>query len=200
LTLTRESLATAEVELLSRGGPRNPDVLCVRLAGDVWVVKDFSGRGRLAGWLAPWLISREVRAYRQLEGHPAVPRLRGRIDRAAFALEYRPGEIMGPHLAGHVPDSFIAELRAAVSEMHARGVVHLDLRHRSNALADPAGRPVLIDFASALCFRPNGLAARFVLPLLAWIDLRAVDKWARQLAANTDDTGSVGPAGAPRRS
>ena len=39
------------------------------------------GRGRLAGWLAPWLISREVRAYRQLEGHPAVPRLRGRIDR-----------------------------------------------------------------------------------------------------------------------
>ena len=181
MTLTRKSLARADVEVLSRGGPGNPDVLRVRQAGDVWVVKDFAGRGRLIRWLAPWLIARELRAYRQLEGHSAVPRLRGRIDRHAFGIEYRPGEIMGPHLAGRVSDGFIRELRAAVREMHARGVVHLDLRHRSNVLADPDGHPVLIDFASALSFRPDGLGSRFLLPLLAWIDRRAVEKWQRQL-------------------
>jgi hypothetical protein len=180
--LSRDILANAEVEVLSRGGPRNPDVLCVRHEGGVWVVKDFASRGRFARWLGPWLIRRELRAYDQLEGHPAVPRVTGRLDDLAFALEYRPGEILGPHLAAWVPESFIPELRAAVREMHERGVVHLDLRHRSNALADPDGHPVLIDFASALCFRPGGIAARLVLPLLAWIDRRAVDKWERQVA------------------
>jgi hypothetical protein len=186
LKLSRDILATADVEVLSRGGPRNPDVLCVRHADGVFVVKDFAPRGWLARWLAPWLIRRELRAYGQLEGHPAVPRLRGRIDDLAFALEYRPGEILGPRLAAWVPESFIPELREAVREMHQRGVVHLDLRHRSNALADADGHPVLIDFASALCFRPGGLAARLLLPLVAWIDRRAVDKWERQLAGARD--------------
>ena len=155
MTLTRESLAAADVEILSHGGPWNPDVLCVRHAGDVWIVKDFAARASLTRLLAPRLIARELRAYRQLEGHRAVPRIRCRIDRDAFAIEYRPGEIMGPRLAGRVPDTFIAELREAVRQMHTMGVVHLDLRHRSNALADPDGHPVLIDFASALCFEPS---------------------------------------------
>ena len=183
MTLSRASLPGAAVEVLSRGGAGNPDVLLVRDEGRDYVVKDFSGRGAFMRRLAPWLVRRELRAYEQLQGHPAVPRLPFRIDDLALAVEYRPGEILGPRLAAWVPPSFIPELREAVREMHARGVVHLDLRHRSNALADPDGHPVLIDFASAVCFRPGGIAARILLPLIAWIDLRAVAKWERQLEA-----------------
>jgi len=150
--------------------------------GESYVVKDFAGRGPVFRWIAPWLVRRELRAYAQLAGHPNVPQVVARVDALAFVLEYRPGQVLGTALASWVPDSFIANLRAAVAEMHARGVVHLDLRHRSNALADPVGKPVLIDFASAICFRPRGLGARFVLPLLAWIDVRAIAKWERQLA------------------
>jgi len=183
VTLSRASLSSAAVEVLSHGGPGNPDVLHVRHADHDYVVKDFSGRGPLMRRIAPWLIRRELRSYEQLQGHPAVPRLLSQLDALAFAVEYRPGEILGPRLAAWVPPGFIAELREAVREMHARGVVHLDLRHRSNALADPSGHPVLIDFASAVRFRPGGLAARILLPLIAWIDLRAIKKWELQLEA-----------------
>jgi hypothetical protein len=183
VTLSRDALVGAEIEVLSRGGPHKPDVLCVHGVDGIQVVKDFAAGGPFARLFGSWLIRRELRAYEQLAGHPAVPRLLGRIDGRAFALEYRPGQIMGPGLSGRVPERFISELREAVREMHARGVVHLDLRHRSNALADADGHPVLIDFASAVCFVPGGLGARWLLPLLSWIDRRAVDKWERQLEA-----------------
>lgn len=186
MSLSREALVRARVEnrteLLSRGGSGNPDVVRVRQDGRDVVVKDFSERGPWVRRIAPWLVAREVRAYRQLADHPSVPRLLARIDRLAFAVEYRPGEILGPHLARRVPSTFLPELRRAVDEMHARGVVHLDLRHRSNTLADADGHPVLIDFASALCFRPGGWGARWLLPLLARLDRRALEKWERQLA------------------
>ena len=174
-------LVGERVRVLSNGGALSADVLLVRHEGALCVVKDFAARSRWVRWLAPWLIRREIRAYRQLAEHPAVPRVIAQLDDLAFAVEYRPGQILGPGLASWVPASFIDELRAAVASMHARGVVHLDLRHRSNALASEDGRPVLIDFASAQCFRPGSLAARCLLPLLAVIDRRAVDKWERQL-------------------
>lgn len=188
MSLSREAVTRARAdggcEVLSRGGSGNPDVVRIKQGDRDVVVKDFSARGPLVRRIAPWLVAREVRAYRQLAGHPSVPRLLARIDSLAFALEYRPGEIMGPHLARRVPSSFLDELRVAVDAMHARGVVHLDLRHRSNTLADADGHPVLIDFASALCFRPGGWAAQWILPLLARMDLRAIEKWKRQLTAS----------------
>ena len=131
--------------------------------------------------VAPWLVRRELRAYRQLAGHEFVPRAVAQLDELAFLIEYRPGEVLGPQLASKLSEGFVDELRRAVREMHERGVVHLDLRHRSNVLATADGHPVLIDFASALCFRPGSLAARLLLPLLAVIDRRAVEKWRKQL-------------------
>ena len=176
---SRAELRAGAHELLHRGHRRNPDVFLVEHAGARFVVKDFAPRGALVrAWLGPWLLGREIRAYRALAGHPAVPRLLGRIDRLAFAVEYRPGRRLSRRLAGQVPGGFVDALEGAIREMHARGVVHLDLRHRSNLLFGEDGAPVLIDFASALCFRPG---ARWLLPLFAWVDRRAVAKWRRRL-------------------
>lgn len=183
MSLSRETLAGKRIRVLSHGSAGGADVVLVRHEGRLCVVKDYAAVGRLSRWLGPWLVRRELRAYRQLADHVAVPRIVAEVDELAFAIEYRPGEILGPGLASRVPAHFIDDLRAAVASMHARGVVHLDLRHRSNALASEDGRPVLIDFASAQCFRPGSLAARCLLPLLAVIDRRAVDKWKRQLGA-----------------
>jgi hypothetical protein len=181
VTLSRAWLAAADFERLRAGGRRKPRLLRIREDGRECVVKDFAELGGIARRLGAWLVRRELRAYERLAGHPAVPRVVGRIDDLAFAIEYRPGAVMGTGLAGSVPAGFIPALREAVREMHARGVVHLDLRHRSNVLAGEGGRPVLIDFASAVCFRPGGAGARLLQPLLAWIDRRAVDKWERQV-------------------
>ena len=176
--LTRERLAQARREVLSRGGSRNADVLLVEGDGGCVVVKDFSPRGRFVrSRLGPWLLEREVRAYRQLEGMASVPRFLGWLDPMAIVLEYRPGELLSRRLAGRIPPGFVEELAATVEEMHRRGVVHLDLRHRSNLLAGIDGRPVLIDFASALVFDVSTRLGRRAVERLATFDRRALEKW-----------------------
>jgi hypothetical protein len=174
----RAALGAACERVLNRGGWSNPDVLLVRYEGGLQVVKDFAPRGRFVRrWLGPWLCARELRAWRALNGHPAVPRLLGPVDRLAFAVEYRPGETLFSGRLQPVPEGFLTQLEAAVFEMHRRGVVHLDLRNRTNVLRDAGGQPVLIDFGSALVFRPGGFGARRLLPLLAAFDRRALRKW-----------------------
>jgi hypothetical protein len=182
-TITRKNLRSRTLEVLSRGGWGNPDVLLVRGAEGPVVVKDFAPRSALVRLcFGRWLTRREQRAYRALEGHPAVPRLLAPVDALAFTLEYRPGELLSRSLAGRVPTAFLDELREAVVAMHRRGVVHLDLRHRSNLLAGEDGHPVILDFASALCFRPGGWLARWLIPWVARIDLGALRKWEARLA------------------
>jgi hypothetical protein len=199
--LSRADLAAATRAVLNRGNRRNPDVLLVERGGERLVVKDFAPRGAwVRATFGPWITAREARAYRALEGHPSVPRFRGRVDRLAFALEYRPGRRLSRRLARELPADFLARLEAALAEMHARGVAHLDLRHRSNVLLGEDGRPVLIDFGSAVCLRPGGLAARLLLPLFAWIDRGALRKWRAKLAAQPAPLGGGGASSEGGRS
>lgn len=182
LGLTRADLAPRIQRVLNRGSRRNPDVYVVRSEAGPVVVKDFAPRGPLVrALLGPWIHAREIRAYRALEGLAAVPRFLGRIDRLAFAVEYRPGRRMSRKLAGQVPPDFVERLARAVAAMHARGVVHLDLRHRSNVMVGDDGQPILIDFASAVCLRPDRWPGRLLLSWLARLDRRALAKWAERL-------------------
>lgn len=183
LELSRTHVVRGTRAVLHRGGWGNADVLLVE-ARDVGrvVVKDFAPRAWwVRRWLAPWLLAREARAYRRLEGVAAVPRLLGRVGREAIVLEYRPGELLSRSLRGRLPTGFLAELEGAVREMHGRGVVHLDLRHRSNVLAGEDGRPVLLDFASALCFDVSSWWGRRLVALLGRLDRLALAKWRARL-------------------
>jgi len=176
--LARAELGRCTRRVLQAGRGVHPDVLLVDSPDGPVVVKDFSARAvGVRRLLGPWLLSREERAYRQLADVPGVPRLIGRLDAAALVLEYRPGVLVSRSLRGRLPVVFLAELERCVEEMHRRGVVHLDLRHRSNVLAGEDGHPVLIDFASALRFDPRLRISRWMLRALAWIDRRAVEKW-----------------------
>lgn len=180
--LERRNLAEQTRTVLNHGGWGNPDVLLVESELGSVVVKDFAPRSRyVRRWLGPWLLRREARAYRCLEGVEAVPRLLGRLDPAALVLEYRPGVLLSRSLAGKLPPTFLAELQAAVAEIHRRGVVHLDLRHRSNILAGHDGRPVLLDFASSLRFDRTTWWGRTGMVLLGWVDRRALRKWRARL-------------------
>jgi hypothetical protein len=193
--MTRASLPGATRAVLNRGSRRNPDVLLVEHGGETLVVKDFAPRGAIVrATLGRWIAAREARAYRQLDGHPSVPRFRGWIDPLAFAVEYRPGQRLSRARAPALPADFVAKLETALAGMHARGVAHLDLRHRSNVLAAEDGNPVLIDFGSAVCFRTGGLGARLVLPILARIDRGALAKWRAKLAAAGGQLAGGGPS------
>jgi serine/threonine protein kinase len=176
--LERKELERRTRRVLNRGGWGNPDVLLVDAPSGPVVVKDFSPRHALVRrLLGPWLIAREARAYRRLAGLSSVPSLIGRLDAEALVLEYRPGVLLSRSLRGRVRPGFLAELEAAVDEMHSRGIIHLDLRHRSNILAGDDGHPVLLDFASALRCDPSTRVGRLLLRGLAWIDRRALEKW-----------------------
>jgi len=181
--LDRHNLGQKTRAVLNHGGWGNPDVLLVETEVGAVVVKDFAPRTRyVRRWLGPWLLRREARAYCRLEGVESVPRLLGQLDSAALVLEYRPGVLLSRSLAGKLPPTFLAELQEAVAEMHRRGVVHLDLRHRSNILAGHDGRPVLLDFASALRFDRSTWWGRVGVTLLGWVDRRALRKWRVRLA------------------
>jgi serine/threonine protein kinase len=183
LGLDRRRVAEQTRAVLNYGGWGNPDVLLVETESGSVVVKDFAPRTKFVRqWLGPWLLRREAGAYRRLEGVEAVPRLLGQLDSAALVFEYRPGVLLSRSLAGKIPATFLAELQGAVAEMHRCGVIHLDLRHRSNILAGQDGKPVLLDFASALLFDPRTWWGRAGVVLFAWIDRRALRKWQVRLA------------------
>lgn len=183
LGLSRSTVGARVRAVLSRGGWANPDVFLVESDSGLVVVKDFAGRRCLVRrYLGPWLLGREQIAYRRLAGVAAVPRLLGRLDSTAIVVEYRPGSFLSRSLAGRLPAGFVDELEGAIEEMHRCGVVHLDLRHRSNVLAGEDGRPVVIDFASALVFDVSTRRGRIFVRMLAGFDLRAVQKWRVRLA------------------
>jgi hypothetical protein len=175
--ISRGELAEHTTAVLHRGNLRNPDVLLVEVGGHRLVVKDFAPRGVwVRASIGRWITAREVRALRALDGLPAVPRFLGSLDSLAFAVEYRPGRRMSRKLAGRVPPEFLGRLETALRDMHRRGV-------------DEEGEPILIDFGSALTFRPGGLLARWLLPLLGRLDFAAVEKWRRRLSPSSRGRG-----------
>lgn len=183
---------------LHRGGWDSPDVLLVEADSGTVVVKDFAPRRPfVARTFGRWLIRREIRVLRALDGHPAVPGLLGEIDPLAFVLEHRGGVRFTRRRPWTFSQRFGRELSRAVDAMHARGVVHLDLRHRSNIRADLAGRPVLIDFDSGLAFRPGSWSSRWLFPWLARFDHYCLRKWFGRLAPLAGDVpgGTVSTVG-----
>lgn len=196
--LDRQNLASRVEAVLNRGGWGNPDVLLVRDGDGHVVVKDYAPRSAwVRALIGPIVISREMRAIERLADHPLVPALLQKIDRLAFAMEYRPGARMDIDLVGKIPTGFVRELAHGVATMHEMGVTHQDLRNRGNVLAGEDGHPVLLDFASALRFRKNGIAYRWLLPVIRRADLGAVEKW-RQLLRGNEVRDTKSPASGSR--
>ena len=146
------------------------------------VVKDFASKPwpwRLLGRLQ---VGREAAAYRHLEGEPGIPRFLGRVDAHAIAIERIEG-----HRLAFAPDRFergawyVAGLREIVARMHARGLVHNDLRGRENVLVRADGSLVVVDLAGALRLDPRGRLFR----LFAAADEAALLKWKALLAPGT---------------
>jgi hypothetical protein len=182
--LTRERLPGRTLLVLKRGRRLRPDVLLAETGAGAAVVKDWAPRARwLRAALGRIALRREALAHRRLEGLACVPRLLGRLDAFALVLEYRPGTRISRGRPWLFDARFGRALTRTLAEIHGRGAVHLDLAHRGNVGADPAGRPVVFDLGAAVCFRPGGPAARWLLPALALADRRALRKWRRQLRA-----------------
>jgi serine/threonine protein kinase len=146
-----------------------PDLNRVQVGERILMVKDVRGKGFFSRWtLGLWLIHKEWTIYTRLTGVKGVPHPVERIDRFAFAMEFIPGR---PIQRGEtLSPSFFDDLEQVLREIHSRGVVHLDLRHKGNILLSEKGELFLIDFNSSFYFKGKGLLRRFLFPLLRWVD------------------------------
>ena len=154
---------------LVKGRAGKPDLNQVEVEGRSLMVKDVRKKYFLLRWtLGLWLIHKEWKIYSRLTGMKGVPQPIERIDRFAFAMEFIPGRSI---LRGDpLPSSFFSDLERVLGEVHGRGVVHLDLRHKGNILVSEKGEPFLIDFNSSFAFKEKGFLRRYLFPLLRWVD------------------------------
>jgi hypothetical protein len=171
---------------LVRGGLGKADVLSVDLPGGPMIVKDFARAAWSLRWLGALQIAREARAYGHLAGVRGVPRCFGKIDRLALAIERIEGERLAfVKLAPLEGEAHLGKLRAIVDAIHARGVVHNDLRGRENVILGRDGELSVIDFAAALHLTPGRFLHRLLFRRLATTDEAAFLKWKGILAPGT---------------
>lgn len=186
---TRAALRRLPMRRLQETPYYKPDVYVVELGARRAVLKDYAEK--------PWLIRvlfgrfsirQEAQALRALEGIEGVPRLLGRPDADSLLISYEGDRPATPPPAGVRNNrAFIAALERIVCEMHRRGVVHFDLKHRSNVLVADDLRPVVIDFAGAFRFRPTWFGGRWLLALFKPIDLMAVRHWKKRICPGALD-------------
>jgi serine/threonine protein kinase len=154
---------------LVKGSFGKPDLNQVKLGEHTFMVKDVHPRSFFFCWtLGLWLIHKEWKIYSLLAGIQGIPKAVERIDRFAFAMEFVPGRPIGRGEA--LPPSFFSDLERVIREIHSRGVVHMDLRHKGNILLSENGEPYLIDFNSSFSFKDKGFLRHFLFPILRWVD------------------------------
>jgi serine/threonine protein kinase len=180
----RDQFEGRALRTLKLGGPTKADLHVVDIGDGPLVIKDFAHKAWWVRWTGRLQISRECRAYARLGSMPGVPRLVGRVDAHALALELIEGEELAfsPRRLEHGVE-FLEQLRRIVSSMHARGLAHLDLRNRENVMLDASGRVCIVDLASAIWFRPGGLAHRLFFGWFKFTDDSAILKWKDRLRA-----------------
>lgn len=168
MSVDRKDIEKNSVRLVE-GNFGKPDLYRVEVEGRTLMVKDVWRRNLFFCWtLGLWLIHKEWKIYSRLKGVQGIPQPIERIDRFAFTMEFVSGR---PIQRGEtLPDSFFSYLEQALGEIHKRGVVHLDLRHKGNILISDRGEPFLIDFNSSFCFKEKGLFRRLLFPILRWVD------------------------------
>ena len=153
--------------------------------GREWVVKDFSP----CNWfvrhtIARFLLWREMRALRHLQGLEGIPGPITTWGKWALAYPYIPGVTLNEavHGSAKVGEFYFEALEALVNEMHEKGIAHLDMRNKKNILITSDGTPALIDFQSAVSTK--GLPAR-LRRLMFVVDLSGVYKYWEKLSPET---------------
>src|SRR4030095_5063668 len=94
-------------------------------------IKDYSARPFwIRVTLGRRLIRREVRAYERLRNLAGIPRLAGRIDPIAFAVDFVEGRDLSHFRPGEVAEEFFVKLARLLDSVHRSGVAQGDLHHR----------------------------------------------------------------------
>jgi hypothetical protein len=179
-----QALELATLRFLRRRSRTRPDVRLIEWQDGLRAVaKDWSN-----AW--PWMrpharrcLDREWRALEALSDLPGIPRPLARLPHA-IVVSFLPGyPLQYARMRPEQRRGFFDALSACVDRIHARGVVHLDLRQRRNILRGEDGAPMLVDFEAAFVCDPVSLRGRLALGWFRWVDRVAVLKHKRRYAS-----------------
>jgi hypothetical protein len=149
-----------------------PDVRLITIEGILAVEKTYRDKGMIIRALGSILVSWERYIYSKLSGLEGIPGMIPGADRYTLLTVFMGGKNLRD--AGLSPGTpYYEDLKALISRMHSRGVVHLDLRNRRNYGIDEEGRPYLVDFASSL-YLPGRCPARRLLEAVDWMGVAKV--------------------------
>lgn len=172
LDISRELAESLSTDLPAEPDRWKPTLWTFRHEGNAFAVKDVRHTSPFFRYTAGrTAVGHEARIYRRLEGLEFIPPYRGRLDRDAMILEWVDATNLRHLESEDLDEDFFDQLGECVERMHRRGVVHLDLRHRTNILRGADGKPRLVDFEIAF------FLGRLLAPLLAWVDRSAVMKF-----------------------
>ncbi len=163
--------------ILNEGGWANGTVFVEQRGEDLVVVKSYRAKNWLIRRLGHYLLARERKAYQRLQGISGIPALIEDPDPLRLALSYVNGERISNQRLEQDGDSVIQNLRQVLSDIHARGVYHLDLRNQGNVLVDEKNGCHLIDFASCFYAPPGSWRRRLMGPLARRFDHYGLSKW-----------------------
>ncbi len=139
-------------KVLRKPTSTRPGIRLLEENGKKAIIKDFSrNRFLYRNTAGRFLVWREGKAYRKLQGIQGIPALYRSISGLALIFEAIPGRDM--ESAGHgeeVPESFFDALNQLISLCHARGVAHCDLKRAPNTILGDDGRPYIVDWAAAI--------------------------------------------------
>jgi hypothetical protein len=149
--------ARGTLRLLKAGtGFCKPDVWVVDAEGNASIWKTY---GRRPGWerrtLGKWLAQREGRIIGKLEDMEGFPKLLGHPDPWTVEMTLLEAEpVPEVKAGGALNEAYFTQLWVMISAMHARGIIHGDLR-RKNLLRAPGdpGTPRIVDFTQCPHFR-----------------------------------------------
>ena len=154
-SLTLSDLREKKTATLRKSSSTRPWLYRIEQGDARAIVKDYSvNRWVFRNLVGRFLIWREKRAYRRLEGLKGVPALYGVVGGLAVVLE----EIRGRSIEGlekreRLPVEFFEALRDLVERVHRRGVCHCDLKRAANVLLGDDGHPYIIDWSAAISER-----------------------------------------------
>jgi len=151
-----------------------PDVSILSSGDLVLVEKTYRNRGVSVRILGIILVFWERFIYAKLQGLNGIPKLMKSPDRYTMMTLFMGGKNLRD--TAKTPDKkYFEDLTRLIQDMHARGVVHLDLRNRRNYGIDDDEKPYLVDFASSI-YLPFPERVKKMLSLIDWMGFAKVKK------------------------
>jgi len=157
--VTKFQVTEAEVVACVEGGEKietsgHQGSIYLGNVGDRQILVKAATNAGFHGALCRWMLRRERRMYRRLQGVDGVPRCYGLFGGCYLALEYIDGQTFR-HATIDDPTRFFEQLFVIITAVHELGLAHGDLMRKENILVSRDQRPYLVDFGVSACRKPG---------------------------------------------